>query len=70
MERRILLVTMERIAKIIVAFIGYAVILMSLIIIVVGIIKEEVYFLGGTNLLPNGIAIVFFAKMLSFCRKL
>ncbi|MFC1715706.1 hypothetical protein ACFL6S_18710 [Candidatus Poribacteria bacterium] len=69
MKREIPLVKVERIAKKIVAFIGYSVILMSLVIIVVGMIKKEVYLLGAAVLLPSGIAIVFFARMLSLSRK-
>ncbi len=65
MMQRISLVKIEIIAKKIVKLVGCFVILTSLIAIVVGLIKGEVYFLGGTALLPLGIAMVFFAKMLS-----
>jgi len=70
MKRKIPLVKMERIVKKIVMLIGYSVIVLSLILIVMGIIKKEAYFIGGTILLPSGIAIVFFARMLSLSRKL
>ena len=62
MKRRTPLVKIEIMVKRIVEFIGYFVLLMSLIVIVMGFIKGEVYLLGGTVLLPNGIATVFFAK--------
>jgi len=65
MKRRTPLVKIEIMVKRIVEFIGYFVILMSLIVIVMGFIKGEVYLLGGTVLLPMGIATVFFAKRMS-----
>lgn len=69
MERRTPRVKTEIILKRIVEFIGYFVILMSLIVIVIGAIKKEVYLLGGTVLLPMGIATIFFAKRISIVRK-
>ena len=69
MNQRTRLVKMEVIAKKITEFFGYFVILISLIIIVVGAIKEEIYLLGGTATLLAGIAIVFLAKRLSIVRK-
>ncbi len=65
MKQRIPLVKIEMIFNKIVKLIGYFLILASLIINVGGLIKGEVYFLGRTFLLPLGVAIVFFAKMLS-----
>ena len=69
MKQKTPLVKTEIIAKKIIEFIGYLVILMSLIVIVVGAIREEIYLLGGTATLLAGIAIVFLAKRLSIVRK-
>ncbi|MFC1718568.1 hypothetical protein ACFL6S_33240, partial [Candidatus Poribacteria bacterium] len=69
MIQRIPLVKIELIAKKIIKLIGCFVVLASLIAIVVGLIRGEAYFLGGIALLPLGIAMVFFAKMLSIQKR-
>ena len=69
MKQKTPLVKMEMIAKKIIEFVGYLVILMSLIVIVVGAIRKEIYLLGGTVTLLAGIAIVFLARIISIVRK-